>query len=375
MLPKIEYTKKTTIEANDFYDHTNTNNKKEKRLSTKMRSVFLIMKEISVPNFTEEQFIKFYGEGFIRADITYITHVETKETIGFLFTSLHNIVTNKKTGKWEYKGTAFPAIRMQYRNNKEYEYNRLIMYVRFMWYYAKYIVKLKGASPNYSIADLEKLMRGSRDVQFSLLEILNIIKKISREKGNNLKMNIRISVENPATYADICKFNLKTNVPIPSGVELEDLKKKSAADVKIEHEKMLEAFTLGKKKRPTHMHQSFFAVNIHNQKNDNLNTQDPYKKFFIINNPEYPEYAFKVKIPVTPKNISNILIRAIEMKFREEIKKTIDSYINSKLFQQLVSSNTIKQLLDIRNHLDDKYNMLSDQQVNFLLGLLGFHDR
>ena len=369
---KIIYSKTISVFGDGFYD-SNSNKvstKNEKRkLSSKMKAIFQSMKDIAVPDFTEEVFIDFYSDGFIRADIRYMYDVlEPTTVIGFLFTSFHK---RKVKGSKEtiYVGTAFPAIQKKYREDKHYRYNRLTMYIKFIWYYLKYIVEAEGQIDGLELDSIERQIKKPSKPLIDLLHIIdNTFKKI---KTTN-KMEIRINVENPSTFSDICNFNLRSNITIPKGEDLDEFLKMTKED--------LRKRTLSKQhtyqavdERPPHIVKAPFAVNIHDQKVNNLNTGDPYKKFFIINNPEYPDYAFKFIIPVTKRNIINMLIKGWEMKRRQDIINFIDHYINFKWSDPIIATEKKKELEVMSAYLNaSEYNLLTDAQMKTPMGILGY---
>lgn len=175
MSKQITYSKTVKVFEKDFYaSQSNTAKMKGLKLSSKMKDIFNAMKDIAVPDFTEEGFIKFYAPGFIRADMRYILDAKTNETIGFLFTSLHNrkVSGGRKDGL---VGTAFPAIKKEFRNVPGYDYSRVKMYIKFIWYYLKYIMKIEGNLPLLKVEEMESLI--SEETQKPLFETLSLIEE------------------------------------------------------------------------------------------------------------------------------------------------------------------------------------------------------
>lgn len=373
MNEKIIYSRTISIFEDGFFD-SNTNSiptKKEKRkLSSKMKAIFQSMQDIAVPDFTEEVFIDFYSDGFIRADMRYMYDaLEPKTVIGFLFTSFHKRKV-KGSKKIIYVGTAFPAIQKKYREDKDYRYNRLTMYVKFIWYYLKYIVEAEGQIDGLELDSIERQIKKPSKPLIDLLHILdNTFKKIKTTK----KMEIRINVENPSTFSDICTFNLHSNIGIPKGKALDELLKMTKEDLKkrtLSKQHTYKAVNV----RPHHIVKAPFAVNIHDQKVNNLNTNDPYKKYFIINNPEYPEYAFKFIIPVNKPNIINMLVKGWEIEKKREIIEFIDGYTKFKLIGTTITTEKKKELEAMSAYLKaSDYNRLTDDQLKTLLGILGYN--
>jgi len=370
MSKQITYSKTVTVFEKDFYaSQSNSAKMKGLKLSAKMKDIFNAMKDIAVPDFTEEGFIEFYGSGFIRADMRYILDAKTNETIGFLFTSLHNrkVSGGRKDGL---VGTAFPAIKKDFRNVPGYDYNRVKMYIKFIWYYLQYIMRIEGNVPLLKVEEMESLIR--EETQKPLFEILSLIEEAFKRSKIKTKMEIQINVENPNTFADICRFNLKSNFGIPQNKEFKRLLEMSKEDVVRKNRKNEEVYT-AMNKRPSQIIKAPFTVNIHDQKATNLNTNDPYKRYFIINNPEYPDYAFKFVIPVDKGNMINMLVKAWEMERKSTIIQFINNYCNLPFIQQTVSSQKIRELMIISNYLNaNRYHLLTDDQMKVLLDLLGY---
>jgi hypothetical protein len=371
MSKQITYSKTVTVFEKDFYaSQSNSAKMKGLKLSAKMKDIFNAMKDIAVPDFTEEGFIEFYASGFIRADMRYILDAKTNETIGFLFTSLHNrkVSGGRKDGL---VGTAFPAIKKEFRNVPGYDYSRVKMYIKFIWYYLKYIMKIEGNLPLLKVEEMESLI--SEETQKPLFETLSLIEEAFKRSKIKTKMEIQINVENPNTFADICRFNLVSNFEIPRNKHFKRLLEMSKEDVVKINKKNEEDYTT-MNKRPPEIIKAPFTVNIHDQKASNLNTNDPYKRHFIITNPEYPDYAFKFVIPVDKGNMINMLVKAWEMERKQNIIQFIDNYCSLPFIQQTIPSRKIKDLMTISTYLKtNKYHLLTDDQMKLLLDVLGYN--
>lgn len=372
MQQKIIYSKTISVFGDGFYD-SNSNSiptkKGKRKLSSKMKAIFQSMQDIAVPSFTEEVFTDFYSDGFLRADMRYMYDVANPDkVIGFLFTSFHE---RKVKGSKEkiYVGTAFPAIQKKYREDKSYEYNRLKMYIKFIWYYLKYLVEAEGKVSDSELKSLERLIKG--EVR-PLVELLQIVSDTFNKIETKRKMEIHINVENPSTYYDICRFNLSSNIPMPSKKELNRLLNMSKEEL-IKESQSKQNIYKTVNRRPDHVVEAAFAVNIHDQKANYLNSKNPYKKYFIINNPDYPDYAFKFIIPVDKSNIINMLVKAWEMERKQEIIQFIDNYCSLSFIQETIPSQKIKDLITISTSLKtNEYHLLTDDQMKLLLDVLGY---
>ncbi len=348
---KVSYgtRKPITIEKNDFYKDGKPflrPNEKEKysELSENMKKIYEAISKMAVDRLTNQKFINFYNNGkddFSGAWFQLVTDGYKKNValddgtvkdIGFLFTIFYErkeIINNKEV--ISYVGKAFPAISAEERlirlkGGPTRNLERYLMFLSFLPFYQTQSLNiLNKKGKNLSPLDIDKLHTNKNDIETALAYF-------EKHKTDLPSMTIEVYAENPITYSDLCKFGFDYNI---SKRENEAIKKEFEYISKNwdPGELMRQSYIKSLGPGPDYLeHNIPFTVNLTPQEWRKLFTHvsmiDKDVRYYLWQNFNFPNSAFKVIIPVNEYNVGQVIKNHPEIK--EELKNQITSRFENK---------------------------------------------
>ncbi len=285
------------------------------QLSNGMKAIFDSIKAIAIDDLTEEKFREFYEQNFIMGDFTDIK--EGDEKVGFLYATFYH----NPNGKPQYTAKAFQAVTKEKRQIGK-PFDRSQLYKKFIIFYLQEILLLqlvKNAGPEGQQNTRNSWLRRGRDPGFS--DILYAAGGANESANRREYLQIEIFAENPTTYYDICSYGLRHKSVKPEEDELNWLENLTAQELLNESFLLSEEYDAHKKERPEYLEKTSFTVNISPREwRNSFKTTKREKKFYIWQNYQFPDYAFKVIIPVDLENILNALFRIVEIKGKNAVK-------------------------------------------------------
>jgi|GEM_PF-4342056 len=377
-----KYEDRIKVEANEFYEDRGAFKEGkilERKMSANMKRIYNIVSTTAIDRLNEKKFIEFYNDKelheFHGARLTRIYAPDTgldvdnikndEKAIGFLFASFYSrteeIITDGNSNKKTiYIGMAFPGIKFEERTKEQgrAEWNRQDFYKMFLGFYLdqiftvlkreigdanynnSFIQELEDRIDNYDITDPTK--GNPADLKYKE-DVRNVIRYLHEEKVkiDGLaspipipRMQIEAYAENPITYNDFCRFDFNYNVKPPSD-EFELMSKNwSVADLL--HYSYVES---NNPNPPVFLEPVKFAVNLtplewRTYFEIAINKNIVPMKYYLWQNYNFPNKAFKVTIPLNAENFWKVVkgvnqknpggSSAFDEDFDNEIKKLLN---------------------------------------------------
>lgn len=332
-----KYKNRITVGAKEFYSDGRPFKRDDifGQLSAKMLRIYKIISATAIDRLNEKKFIEFYNkkelEQFHGAMLSRIYSPDNgpanddekndEKAIGFLFTAFYSR-KDKGTGKPLYIGMAFPGIKFEERTKEKNraEWNRQDFYKMFLGFYLKqiftvlkekiddkhyknHIEPLQGRIDKYDITKTPMPDGYPEDVRTVIGYLKEKKIKVGNKKITIPDMQIEAYAENPLTYKDFCEFEFNYNVKPPSK-EFEEMSKNwSVADLL--HYSYIES---NNPNPPVFLEKDLeFTVNLtplewRKYFEIAINRNSASMKYYLWQNFNFPNTAFKVIIPLNAEN-------------------------------------------------------------------------
>ncbi len=327
-----------------------------KKLSPGMQKIYRHIKNIAIDKLTVKEFRKFYeSPHFALADFTEIK--KENKVVGFLFATFYYNPNSSP----QYTAKAFHAVAGDYRQTGK-PYDRKELYNKFIEYYMEKILLLEFLKQGINTAGTW-LAKG--DVP-TFQDLKNIISSSLKSANNKQDMQIEIWAENPTTYSDIFDSGLKYTGIQPTVKDLNFLSKLTPDQLLVESYKLAKSYKTNPSLIPQYLEETNFTVNISPKEwRNSFETNNKAKKFYLWQNFEFPNKAFKIIIPINPENILNAIFALIEKKGSNAINQFLQKNLQS--VQNPVLKKILKSLTGNKNVI--KIPSIVKNTIKKILGL------